>query len=108
MSGHVIIMSKRTQLVALVAIVTGALVALICFVVTVEGAYDRGRQAGYEAGHTDGRRQAERQICMISGEVPERCWSVDPALPQCEHEDGTPEGCLRLDIDGTTYWEVSD
>lgn len=103
-----IIMSRRTQLVALFAILTGVLVALACLLVIAEGAYDRGRQAGYDAGHTDGRRQAEQDACMISGPVPERCWSVDPALPQCDHEDGTPAGCLRLDIDGSTHWVVSD
>ena len=103
MSGHVIIMSKRTQLVAALAILTGALVALACLLVIAEGAYDRGRQAGYQAGYAD----AARVACTTPGAVSGLCWTLTPQLPECEHEDGTPEGCLRRDSDGSTYWEVT-
>lgn len=103
MSGHVIIMSKRTQLVALAAIVTGALVALACLVIIAEGAHDRGRQAGYEAGYAD----AARVACTTPGEVSGLCWSLVPSLPECVYEDGTPDGCLWSDESGL-FWVVSD
>lgn len=103
-----IILTRRQVNAAVVIMVASILTALVCSAIVIEGTYDRGRQAGYEAGHADGHRDAEQKACTVEGPVPVRCWSVDPALPQCEHEDGTPEGCLRLDIDGTVYWEVSE
>ena len=104
MTGHVLIMSKRTQLVAALVILTGAVVALVCLIVIAEGAYDRGRRAGYQAGYAD----AARVACTTPGEVSGLCWSLTPQLPECEHEDGTPEGCLRRDIDGASAWVVGD
>jgi hypothetical protein len=68
------------------------------------------RESGYQAGFADGDRAARADfatlVCQLPGRVDASCAGI-ATLPLCDFEDGTPEGCLRRDSDGTWYWEIN-
>lgn len=94
--------SKGWLLGMVVGSTVTALWALSMFATVQKNAY----QDGYEAGGRDARSSFAELACKLPGEVDASCASL-PNVPLCQYEDGTPEGCLRRDSDGTWYWVIN-